>query len=221
MQYRYLSHILASPFPTYGGQGSVIIESVKAIQSGDSANVFRMTMENHWGTHVDAPNHFFDDGKKIIDYPPEFWVFKSPHTIQVDLRPSEVLEYGDWLNTITHDTDILLFQSGWCHRRAEREYSVGNPGIHPEVGMYLREHFPGIRAIGFDWISISPYQDRELGREAHRTFLDQRGRNNPILLIEDMDLSGDLKKLKEVWVLPLRVEKIDSAPCTVIGVVSD
>ena len=70
---------------------------------------------------------------------------------------------------------------------------------------------------GIDWISISPYQDRELGREAHRVFLDQKGRNNPVLLIEDMDLSCDLTKLRELWVLPLRVEKIDSAPCTVIG----
>lgn len=221
MKYRYLSHILASPLPAYGGQGSVTIDPVKSIEAGDSANVFRMTMENHWGTHVDAPNHFFEDGSKIADYPPEFWVFKSPRVIEVDLRPSEALVCGDWLNTIPAGTDLLLFQSGWCHRRAEEMYSLGNPGIHPEVGMYLREHFPRIRAIGIDWISISPYQDRELGREAHRAFLDRRGRNNPVLIIEDMDLSGDFKNLKEVWVLPLRVERVDSAPCTAIGVVGD
>ena len=62
MTHRFISYILTSPFPTYGGQGSVMIEPVKSLQSGDSANVFRMTIENHWGTHVDAPNHFFDDG---------------------------------------------------------------------------------------------------------------------------------------------------------------
>jgi len=217
MKYRFLSHILASPLPTYGGQGSVLIDPVKSIQGGDSANVFRITIESHWGTHVDAPYHFFDNGKKITDYPAEFWIFKSPHTIQVDLKPSEVLEYGDWLNTITPGTEILLFQSGWGNRREEKNYCVENPGIHPEVGLYLRENLPSIRMIGIDWISISPYQDRELGREAHRVFLDRKGRNNPVLLIEDMDLSCDLTKLRELWVLPLRVEKIDSAPCTVIG----
>jgi len=117
MKYRFLSHILASPLPTYGGQGSVMIEPVKSIQGGDSANVFRITIENHWGTHVDAPYHFFDDGKKIADYLPEFWIFKSPMTIKVDLKPSEVLSSGDWLNAITPGTDILLFQSGWGNRR--------------------------------------------------------------------------------------------------------
>ncbi len=100
-------------------------------------------------------------------------------------------------------------------------YSCDNPGIHPEVGGYLRELFPRIRAIGIDWISISPYQNRELGREAHRAFFDQEGRNNPVLLIEDMDLSNDLKGLTEVWASPLRVERVDSAPCTVIGGFSD
>ena len=85
----------------------------------------------------------------------------------------------------------------------------------------MRENLPSIRMIGIDWISISPYQDRELGREAHRVFLDQKGRNNPVLLIEDMDLSGDLKELTEVWASPLRVERVDSAPCTVIGGFSD
>ena len=124
---------------------------------------------------------------------------------------------GDWLNTIPPCTDILLFQSGWGNRRVEKIYSVENPGIHPDVGLYLRENLPSIRMIGIDWISISPYQDRELGREAHRVFLDQKGRNNPVLLIEDIDLSGNFKKLKEVWVSPLRVERVDSAPCTVIG----
>jgi len=126
-----------------------------------------------------------------------------------------------WLNTITPDTDILLFNSGWGKYRNNKIYSCDNPGIHPEVGIYLREHFPRIRAIGIDWISISPYQDRELGREAHRAFLDQEGKNNSVLLIEDMDLSGDLKGLTEVWVSPLRVERVDSAPCTVIGGFSD
>ena len=198
-----------------------MIEPVKSIQGGDSANVFRMTLENHWGTHVDAPYHFFDDGRKIIDYPPEFWVFKSPQVIQVDLKPSEVLICGDWLNTITPGADILLFQSGWGNRRGEKIYSVENPGIHPDVGLYLRKNLPSIRAIGIDWISISPYQNRELGREAHRAFLDQKGKNNPVLLIEDKDLSGDLKGLTEVWASPLRVERVDSAPCTVIGGFSD
>ena len=194
-----------------------MIEPVKSLQSGDSSNVFRMTIENHWGTHVDAPNHFFDDGKKITDYPPEFWIYKSPMTVKVDLKQSEVLVCGDWLNTITSETDILFFNSGWGKYRDDKMYSCDNPGIHPEVGIYLREHFPCIRAIGIDWLSISPYQNRELGRAAHRAFLGLEGKNNPILIIEDMDLLCDLTKLRELWVLPLRVEKIDSSPCTVIG----
>ena len=85
----------------------------------------------------------------------------------------------------------------------------------------MREKHPYVRAIGFDFISLSPYQNRNLGREAHRTFLDPEGVNAPILVIEDMDLSADLSRLISVWIFPLRISGVDSAPCTVIGAVED
>jgi len=47
--------------------------------------------------------------------------------------------------------------------------------------------------------------------------LDVKGEGNPILLIEDMNLSTELNHLAEVWVAPLQIEEIDSAPCTVVG----
>ena len=41
------------------------------------------------------------------------------------------------------------------------------------------------------------------------------------MLIEHMDLSTDLQNLKEVWVAPLLIEGVDSAPCTVVGIIDD
>jgi len=38
---------------------------------------------------------------------------------------------------------------------------------------------------GFDSISVSSFQNRMVGREAHRAFLDPKA---PILLLEDIDL---------------------------------
>jgi len=74
-----------------------------------------------------------------------------------------------------------------------------------------------LKEVGIDWISISSYQNRLVGRNAHRAFLDPKGRNSPIAIIEDMDLSGNLSKLKQLFVFPLRLKSLDSAPCTAIG----
>ncbi|MDD5045092.1 MAG: cyclase family protein [Candidatus Omnitrophica bacterium] len=222
MIYRFLSHLLTERSPAYGG-GALSLDMVKtgSVSGGDSANIYRFSMGSHWGTHVDAPNHFFEDGRKAAEYPPEFWLFKDPQVIDVTLAPSEILGAGKWLEQIGESRDILLLKSGWTKRRNEELYCKENPGIHPDVGLYLRKKLPNIRAIGIDWISISPFCARPIGRQAHKAFLDPKGENNPVLIIEDMDLSCGLKGISEVSVSPLRVDGADSAPCTVIGGFSD
>ena len=221
MKYRYLSHILDKEVPIYGGSVSIDIKRVRSIANGDSANIYQFSIENHWGTHIDAPNHFFEKGEKISGYPASSCFFKLPEVIQITLTPSEILNCGKWIEDINPQSDILLFQSGWTKFRGEKVYAFNNPEIHPDAGFYLRKNYPNLRAIGIDWISISSYQNRSLGRKSHQAFLNPEWKNNPILIIEDMDLSFDLATLREVVVSPLRVEGIDSAPCTVIGIFND
>jgi arylformamidase len=48
--------------PIYAGDPGVAIELAKAIERGDPANVSRLELGAHTGTHVDAPRHFLPDG---------------------------------------------------------------------------------------------------------------------------------------------------------------
>jgi len=217
MKYKYLSHILNTVTPTYGGGNCIDIKIYKSIANKDSANMYRLSLINHCGTHIDAPNHFFDDGKKACDYLAGSWIFKSPQIIKVNLAPSEVLTCGDWCKKINRNSDILLFLSGWSKFRKKKKYILHNPGIHPEVGLYLRKNLSKVRAVGIDWISISSYDNRQLGREAHRAFLDPDGANKPVLIVEDMNLPLNLSSLREVFVFPMLVSQVDSVPCTTIG----
>jgi kynurenine formamidase len=221
MKHVYLSYPITSKIPVYGGIADIKRNQVKSISSGSSANVYSVTMQNHWGTHIDAPNHFFENGLMVNDYPPDFWFFKNPMVIHIDLKQGELLCCSNWIESMKHGTDIILFKSGWGKLRKTEKYGIDNPGIHPQVGFFLREEYPSVRAVGIDWVSISSFENREAGRQAHHAFLDPDGVNNPVLIIEDMDLSHDLKELMEVWVAPLRVEGVDSAPCTVMGLIND
>jgi arylformamidase len=217
MRVKYLSYPLQNTMPGYGGMVSLGLSSIKSISKGDTANVSKIAIESHWGTHIDLPAHFFNTGHTIIDYPPEFWFFKRPQVIKVSLRPSEILHCSSLPKDIDPHADILLFQSGWHSLRAHEDYRVNNPGIHPDVGLYLREKCKELKAVGIDWISLSAFRDRELGRQSHRVFLDPKGANQPVLIVEDMDLSCDLTGVEVVFVFPLRVEGFDSAPCTAIA----
>lgn len=219
---RYLSYKLSPFIPAYGSTRQRLeVREVKSIASGDSCQTFWIGMENHWGTHVDCPAHFFIQGSKVTDYPCGFWLFKKPQVVKIDAEPGQIITKRDLSDDIDEETDLLLFQSGWSRFRGKDIYSFRNPGLEPELGLWLRQMYPSLRAVGIDWVSISSFLHRDMGHEAHRAFLNPNAEGHPILIIEDMNLSADLHDLKEVMVAPLLVERIDSATCTVMGFFGD
>ena len=218
---RYLSHPITKSMPVYGGSAGLELTQLKAIDEGDSCNTWRFCLENHWGTHVDGPNHFFTNGRKIMDYPADFWIFNNPQVLDIQLEPGELLRWNVIGAKVDKNADLLIIKSGWGKERKSDLYWKENPGIHADVGIGLRNLKRSIRAVGIDWISISSFVHREEGRKTHLAFLDPDGEGAPVLLIEDMDLSADLTMLSRVFVAPLIVEGIDSAACTILGVFDD
>jgi len=218
MEAKFLSHSVSVNTPSYGtGESKLKIENTKSISRGDSSNVSVFTMENHLSTHVDCPAHFFTNGTRVATYTADAWFFGKPHVVYVAACENQLIGKDD-LGRIPEDCDLVLIKTGFQRYRGHDNYSCANPGLEPGVGDFLRRRHPSLRALGLDLISVSSYSNRELGRITHRTFLDPDGVGSPILIIEDMDLDHDLSGLRAVWALPLRMEGIDSAPCTVVGI---
>lgn len=216
---RFLSYPLTRTVPGYGNpRKKLAIIQTRAIKRGDPCDIFSFTMENHWGTHVDCPAHFCRGGKRVADLSAPTWHFAHPQVFEVRLKQGELLTAEHLKSAIDPKADLLLFRSGWGRCRGTGSYSRENPGVHASLGQFLRRKFPKVRAIGFDWVSLSSFLKREEGWDAHRAFLSSKGTGHPIRIIEDMDLRAANSNLNEVWALPLRIIGIDSAPCTVIGV---
>lgn len=214
----YLSHILNSHTPTYGNRNT--FEQVKKsdISKGDVANDTSISTTVHIGTHIDMPYHFYEEGQTIENYDASFWHFKK--VLFVDILPKNLLIHTEVLDVLADVKDqgyeLLIVKTGICHRRNTKEFWHENYGFHADIYDYLIQNFPSLRVLGFDSISVSSIQDRMMGREAHKRFLNPE---KPILLLEDMDLTGlcATTQLKEVLISPLRIEKCDGLPCTVFG----
>src|SRR2546430_6462169 len=58
---------LSSALPVYPGDPEVTITPLAQLQWGDAANVSRLVLSSHTGTHLDAPRHFFAEGLTIDD----------------------------------------------------------------------------------------------------------------------------------------------------------
>jgi kynurenine formamidase len=217
MRYSFLSHEYSERIPVFGGEIDFTVDQLKSTFAGDSTNSFSAEVQSHWGTHIDAPRHFFSDGSRISDFSADNLVFNAPQVIPVTIKPSEILTAASLNEPISEVCDLLLLKSRWTKFRSDSCYCNDNPGVSPEFARMLRADFPKIRAVGIDWISFSAFNHRETGRETHRIFLDPNGTNRAKLLIEDMDLSSNTTSLRRVIVAPLRISLFDSAPCTIFG----
>jgi kynurenine formamidase len=217
-----LSYILSEDTPLYGDTPKLEIQHDKCIAERDTCNTAMVKLHAHSGTHIDAPKHFWDEGRNISDYSIHELTFQSPFLIECPkssgelIVPRDLEDYDENLKKC----DILLFRTGFWKLREKDEYRLDNPGISPEVANLIREKYENISCIGLDSISVSSYSNRELGRKTHQIFL-QKGdfQSEPILLIEDMDLSSiRLNQISTILVSPLMIEDIDSSPCNVIGI---
>ena len=221
-RFEYLSYPYHRSNPVYGNPAeSMRLTPLKSQKQGDSCNTYSITLENHWGTHVDCPAHFYSQAPRLIDYPCDFWIFRAPQVIDIQVAEGQIIQYEDLPDSIEPAADLLIIRTGWSKRRDEPKYCIENPGISPELAEWLRKERKNLKAIGFDFISVSSFPKRDIGRRAHQAFLCPDAEGSPILLIEDMKLPEMMEGLHEVWAVPWLVAEIDSAPCTVIGVFDD
>ncbi len=216
MKIVWLSHILGESTPLYGGSTDLEILPDKQIECGDSCNTSFFKFPSHSGTHVDAPYHFVSQGKTIDDYPPQTFIYNLPVIVDIEMPADLLIRPEDIKTELPHSSDLIIIRTGFEKRRGTDSYWKAAPGLAPELAGYFTRHCTGLRAVGMDFISISSLQHRETGRKAHRTFLE-----NEILLFEDMRLEdmAERSKLTKVIALPVRFNKGDGSPCTVIGYV--
>ena len=117
--------------------------------------------------------HFDDHGKSLDHYTADNWVFDHPWLISFPAQKATILDFlmlEHELEAIPMETDLLLLKTGFSSYRnsknslERKKYISHGPGISPEIGKWLRR-FRNLRAIGCDFISLTSYQHREIGRD--------------------------------------------------------
>jgi kynurenine formamidase len=220
MKYKTISYPLTHQAPVHKGLLSPSIQPNSQISDGEDYNSYLIHVENHSGTHVDAPAHFLNNGKRIADYHPDELIFTHPLIINCPKTDNELITPDDLSRVNLDGVDCLFFRTGFGKYRNQdtERYLTQNPGVSPELVALIRENFPSIHCLGIDTISISSYQKGDLGIKAHlNAFLE--GLGEPLLLVEDLNLEvlEDLDQVQEVLLIPWQIVGVDSAPCTVLA----
>ncbi len=186
----------------------------------DGASVQILRLASHTGTHLDTPCHVIAGGVQITEFAPAELIFSRPTVVDVPLADAEVVEprHLDPHARALSDADIALFRFGYGSVRSAdlQRFSQRCPGFGVPSARWLRDHCPRLRAMGMDVPSVATIARLDETMRCHNVLLEGSGRR--FLILEEMNLDQDLTGLREVRVNPWLVQGMDSAPCTVVGV---
>lgn len=213
----FMSHPLNEATPSYGDRDKLSITSKSEIKDEVGANTSTIYFSNnHMGTHFDSPYHFCSSGRKTLDYGADEFYYNRVAIIKYPCTEAVLIKKKDLnLKSVPKDVDLLFIDTEFEIYRDKDKYHNDNPGLDASLANELRNDFPNLKAVGFDFISLTSWKFRPEGRDAHRAFLCGE---RPLLVIEDVSFAA-LKGSQIEWVVvaPLRTEDGNGGPVTIIA----
>lgn len=193
-----ISQVLNDKIPVWPGDTPFHYKVSWSMEESGSVNVGQVSMSTHTGTHIDAPYHFDNDGKKVIEL--DFNLYIGPALV-VHLQQPASIGLKELLDVPLQGVKRLLIKSGAWQDKTVFPKSI--PHIEPELAAYLAEQ--GVQLLGLDLPSVDPLDSKELG--AHHE-LNRHG----IHILEGLVLDKIEPGEYELAALPLPLEQADGSP---------
>ena len=179
----------------------VTLERTKSIAEGEEANLTRIDMSAHTGTHMDAPLHFFDEDPGMEALPLDSVI--GPARV-VRIEGEEPIDRGHVEELDLRAGERVLFRTTNSDRPWwERDFDPGFVHISLEAAELLGE--AAVALVGVDYLSVGGYESD--GAETHRALLGAG-----IWIVEGLDLSEVEPGDYELICLPVKLVGSDGAP---------
>jgi arylformamidase len=193
---------------TWPGDPKLSMSLASSIAKGAVANVTRIEMGAHTGTHMDAPFHFEPNGSCI-----------DKLSLETLIGPCRVFDLSSGTGHITR-ADLegcdmkgvtrALFKTRNSKRWAndEREFDKDFAAVTAEAAEYLVAR--KVKLVGVDYLSVEAFGGG--GRcPVHHTLL-----RASVVIVEGLNLSEVTAGDYELIALPLKLKDADGAPSRVV-----
>jgi arylformamidase len=191
----------------YPGNPPISITAMQSIAQGDTANVSRIDLGSHTGTHVDAPLHFMDGGAGVDELP-----------LDVLVGPARLIAFGDEVMAVgeaelrRHDlrsvTRLLIrTRNSAFLASGSSEFHPDFTHVTPDGAEYLVSI--GVRLVGVDYLSVEQF--RSPHHKTHKTLLA-----NSVVIVEGLVLAEPPPGDYELYCLPMLLAGIDGAPARAV-----
>ena len=196
-KYIDLSILLTKDTPVFPGEPNVVFKQHAKIKD-NTYNEHQITINTHFGTHMDFPYHMIDDGKKSSDFNLEKFIGKGK---VIDVHNPE-------LNSI-EDEDAFLIYSAHIEKGIDNLFN-NVPELDENLVDYLIDKKPKMILLDTPTPDKFPYP-------IHKKIL---GSN--ILIVENVcNMKALINKKFKVYAMPLNFDKFDGSPCRVFAEVEE
>lgn len=202
---------LHTDMPVWPGSAGIRVSRTMRIADGDAANVTRLDMDVHCGTHLEAPLHFLADGIPLEQMPLDTFlgsaevvdVGAADSVTPTDLEAAEIPDGTERLLLKTRNSTL------WTS--SEPAFQRDYVAITTDAAAWLVDR--GIRLVGIDYLSIQRYED---GPETHRILM--RG---GVAILEGLDLARVTPGSFTLVCFPLKVAHAEAAPVRAVLIAGD
>lgn len=193
-----VSQPLHDDVSTWPGDTPFRYEIAWPMAQSESVNVGKVTMSLHTGTHIDAPFHFDDHGKRVIDLDPSLYIGPARviHVPHIQRLEADVLDAFD----LTGVTRLLLKTDGWPNQQI---FPKSIPELTPSFAERLGEL--GIFLIGLDLPSVDALDSKDMA--AHHALA-----KNGVHILEGLVLDKITPGDYELNAVPLPLVHGDGSP---------
>jgi len=164
-----MTHLFSSEFPTFGGAPGVEYRK-DADFASDGYNLYTLTVNEHCGTHIDAPLHFSEDGTSVAELPLASLVVplcvidiraRAAEDRDTRLTPDDIRAWVATHGDIPENACVAM-NSGWAAKVGGPDFRGADParpgglhfpGFHLEAAQMLMED-TGARVLAVDTLSL-------------------------------------------------------------------
>ena len=202
MRIHDLSVGISPKLPIWPGNPGIEISRVQDMNKGDHANVSRLSLGVHTGTHVDAPVHFINGaagvdtldlnvlvGPALVIYLPDVPAVTAP-----DLEAAHIPAGTERLLIKTHNSTY------WA--KGDTDFHAEFVGVAEDAAHWLVAHH--VALVGVDYLSVAPWKQ---GTPTHRALLEAG-----VVIVEGLNLSAIEPGLRAFTCLPMKLVGSDGAP---------
>lgn len=212
MQFIDLTHTIAAGLPSFPGDPSLRL--IRYEMPASPCNLMEIHLPSHQGTHLDAPYHFYSDGRSVETM--ELVRYFGPAAL-VDLAPDGVLPPRTPLTVdmFTAHADCftpgarVLYRTGWDRQFGTPAFFTDYPTLTLEATRWIADR--GIGLLGMD----TPTPSNQ-ARECHRMLLA------PALEIVIVEGLAGLERLPARFVFsafPLKIQRGDGSPVRAVAII--